>query len=71
MQFLNSFGQHAMFLWIILIRKRIENTWNNDFLPQKSLILINFVNKNRLAAGTQPGVTLGGEHASGGPLRGG
>ena len=27
--------------------------------------------KNRLAAGPLPGVTLGGEHASGGPLRGG
>ena len=37
----------------------------------KSLILINFVKKNRLAAGPLPGVTLGGEHASGGPLRGG
>ena len=37
----------------------------------KSLILIDFTKKNRLAAGTLPGVTWGGEHASGGPLRGG
>ena len=37
----------------------------------KSLILINFVKKNLLAEGPLPGVTLGGEHASGGPLRGG
>ena len=36
----------------------------------KSLILINVVKKIRLAAGPQPGVTLGGEHTSGGPLRG-
>ena len=28
---------------------------------KKSLILINFVKKNRLAAGSLPGVTLGGE----------
>ena len=37
----------------------------------KSLILINFVKKNPLEEGPLPGVTLGGEHASGGPLRGG
>ena len=36
----------------------------------KSLILINFVKKNLLAEGPLPGVTLGGEHASGGPARG-
>ena len=33
--------------------------------------MIFFVKKFRLAAGTLPGVTLGGEFASGGPLRGG
>ena len=37
----------------------------------KSLILINFIKKNRLAASPLPGVTLGGGHASGGPMRGG
>ena len=37
----------------------------------KSLILINFVKENRPAAGSLPGVTLSGEYASGGPLRGG
>ena len=37
----------------------------------KSFILINFVKTNRLAAGSLPVVTLGGERASGGPLRGG
>ena len=37
----------------------------------KSSYFINFVKKIRLAASTLPGVTLGGEHASGGPLRGG
>ena len=35
----------------------------------KSLILINFVKKNRLAAGPLPGITLGGEYVSAGPLR--
>ena len=37
----------------------------------KSLILINVVKKIRLEAGALPGVTSSGEHASGGPLRGG
>ena len=36
----------------------------------KSLILINFVKKNSSSEGPLPEVTLGGEHASGGPLRG-
>ena len=36
----------------------------------KSLILINFIKKNRLAAGALPGVILGGGHGFGGPLRG-
>ena len=43
---------------------------NDDFYIK----IINFdqlSKKNRLAAGPLPGVTLGGEHASGGPLRGG
>ena len=45
---------------------------NNNFdenTPLKSLILINFVGKIRLAASPLPGVTLSGEHASGGRLR--
>ena len=40
-------------------------------LTLKSLVLMNSVKKIRLAADPLPGVTLGGGHASGGPLRGG
>ena len=39
---------------------------------KKSLILMNFIKKKiHLTANSLLGVTLGGEHASGGPLRGG
>ena len=34
----------------------------------KSLILINFVKEKSPSGGALPGVTLGGEHASGDPL---
>ena len=50
-----------------LIRKHMKTMIST----LKSLILINFVKKIRLAASPLPGVTSGGEHASGGPLRGG
>jgi len=45
---------------------------NNNFDENshlKSLILINFVKKIRLAANALPVITLSGEHASGGRLR--
>ena len=63
---------HVFFyiLWNISLRKPIKNTWNDDF----NIIIHNFdhfFQKFRLAAGSLPGVTLGGERASGGPLRGG
>jgi len=40
-------------------------------LVTKIIILIIFFQIIRLAAGPLPGVTLGGEHVSDGPLRGG
>ena len=51
--------------WIVQCTVTDMNTWLKD------LILINFVKKIRLAASPLPGVDIGGEHASGGPLRGG
>ena len=44
---------------------------NFDKFYQKIINFDKFYQKIRLAAGSLPGVTLGGEHASGGPLRGG
>ena len=49
----------------------LKKQWKMMIFTLKSLILINFIKKNRLAAGPLPGVTLGGEHASGGQLCGG
>ena len=40
-------------------------------LALKSVNFDHIFKKNRLTAGSLPGVTLGGEHVSGGPLRGG
>ena len=54
-----------------MIKKTHEKHMKTIVFTLRSSILINFVKKNRLAAGSLPGVTLGGEHASGGPLRGG
>ena len=51
--------------------KTHKNSMKTMISTLKSLILINFVKKIRLAASPLPGVTSGGEHASGGPLRGG
>ena len=51
--------------------KTHENPGEMMIFTLKSVYLINIVKKIRLAAGPLPGVTLGGEHASGGPLRGG
>ena len=52
-------------------RKTHEKHLKTMILMLKSLILINVAKKNLLAEGPLPGVTLGGEYASGGPLRGG
>ena len=46
-------------------------TLENDDFYIKIINFDQFRKKNRLAADPLPGVTLGGGHASGGPLRGG
>ena len=67
---------HVFFniLWSIPLIEPMKNTLINTkihnfvYFFKKHLYIFK---KNRLAAGSLPGVTLGGECASGSPLRGG
>ena len=65
-----SFHENKDFLQNILIRKPIKTLENDDFYI-KIIDFDQICKKNHLAVGPLPGVTLGGGHASGGPLRGG
>ena len=66
-----SFHENKNISYRVMIEKIHEKHLKLTIYTLKSLVWTNFVKKIRLAAGPLPGVTLSGEHASGGPLCGG